>query len=261
MLWIWLYVQAPFGGPSCLVPCLRFSGHLGKVQLCAPSSTWSFSLCLDFGQSSGWAFLAFSLPKPRDLAASQALKDRHLPLLHAAGFVLLLWALQQCLGHSFFYPTSLSLALSSVFPIAHWTPRLLSFVGKWMEAISRSGVWSLWNYWGEMKDPFFNWSLILCIGSSVPAGMRALWELPFLCPLFPFLLEELLCVRWLSLTYCSSVSSGPLVHLSSCPWLLICLSHRRSHIYPWLLGVPDWECTCIYAWTLSHEEGHVWLWG
>lgn len=33
-----------------------------------------------------------------------------------------------------------------------------------MEAVNRSGVQSMWNYWGETKDPFVNRCLILSIG-------------------------------------------------------------------------------------------------
>lgn len=120
---------------------------LANCSLCL-LSLCSFSFSVGFSQSSRQALPAFFLLKPSDMTAGQALKDRHLPLLHAAEFLFVLWLSLQSLGNVFLRsdPTSAQSLLS--FPSGPLlTPCLLSFVGKQVEAISRSAVvWSLWDY-------------------------------------------------------------------------------------------------------------------
>lgn len=66
--------------------------------------------------------------------------------------------------------------------------------------------------------------------------MRALWSClsSALCPLPTLGDEEAVMCASATPTYCSSVSSGPLVHFALDFFLLICLSYCQSHVYLWL---------------------------
>lgn len=63
--------------PDAWVPACGSQIIIAKCSLCL-LPLCSFSLSVGFSQSSGQALPAFSLPKPSDMGAGQALKGRHL---------------------------------------------------------------------------------------------------------------------------------------------------------------------------------------